>query len=120
MRSALLSACLIIFAASVRCDAVEFETDVAPVLIKRCLECHQQKQPSGGLSLQTADGLHSGGESGAAVTVGKPADSFLLQRVLDGEMTHARATFGGLDSERQILLGGRVQQKGAGLVALCQ
>ena len=65
--------------------AVDFEADVAPLLIRRCVECHKGQEPSGGLSLESAVGLKRGGESGA-VLADQPKESFLLQRVQDGEM----------------------------------
>ena len=64
----------------------DFEKDVAPLLIRRCLECHQSENPSGQLSLETAKGLAKGGDSGAAIDAASPADSLLLQRVRSGEM----------------------------------
>lgn len=66
--------------------AVDFERDVARVLIRRCLECHKGTEPSGGLSLETAAGLRTGGNSGPPVTRNKPADSLLMERVSSGEM----------------------------------
>jgi len=66
--------------------AANFEQHVAPILIKRCLECHKGNTPSGGLSLESAAGLNKGGESGNAFVSGKPAASYLLQRIHDKEM----------------------------------
>ena len=66
--------------------APEFEKDVAPILIKRCLECHQSPSPSGDLSLTTEAGIDAGGDSGAAIDRDFLLSSQLLQRVVDGEM----------------------------------
>ncbi|MEZ6127588.1 MAG: PSD1 and planctomycete cytochrome C domain-containing protein [Planctomycetaceae bacterium] len=66
--------------------AADFERDVAPLLIRRCLECHKGTEPAGGLTLENANGLQVGGESGVSVIPDKPADSLLLQRVLKSEM----------------------------------
>lgn len=41
-----------------------FETEVRPVLVKRCGMCHQAKNPSGGLALDTHAGFRKGGNSG--------------------------------------------------------
>ncbi|MEQ9407026.1 MAG: PSD1 and planctomycete cytochrome C domain-containing protein [Fuerstiella sp.] len=68
------------------CRAADFEREVAPVLIRRCLECHKGAEPSGKLSLESGDGLLAGGESGPAVSPGNPAESYLLDRVVGGEM----------------------------------
>lgn len=67
-------------------QAPDFESDVAPLLIRRCVECHQGKTPSGGLLLTTRKGLAAGGESGQAVDLHNVDESYLLQRVVDGEM----------------------------------
>lgn len=67
-------------------DSVQFERDVAPILITRCLECHHAGEATGGLVLATAAGLSKGGESGAAVVPGKAAQSLLVQRIEAGEM----------------------------------
>jgi len=67
-------------------DAPSFEKDVAPLLIRRCLECHQSANPSGGLSLQSASDLAKGGDSGAVVVSKASAESRLLERVVAGEM----------------------------------
>ncbi|MEZ6086810.1 MAG: c-type cytochrome domain-containing protein [Pirellulaceae bacterium] len=45
----------------------DFESDIAPLLIRRCVECHQGSNPSGGLLLTTRAGLHAGGDSGEAI-----------------------------------------------------
>jgi hypothetical protein len=63
-----------------------FENEIAPLLIKRCVECHQGKQPSGNLLLTTGEGLLKGGDSGAVINIDSPAQSNLLQRIHDGEM----------------------------------
>ena len=64
----------------------DFESDVAPLLIRRCVECHRGKNPSGGLLLTTEEGLVAGGESGQVVDLDDVESSYLLQRIVDGEM----------------------------------
>lgn len=66
--------------------APDFESEVAPLLIKRCVECHRGDDPSGGLSLTTRKGFVDGGESGRVVNLKDPEQSHLLQRIIDGEM----------------------------------
>ena len=63
-----------------------FEREVAPVLLSRCVECHHAGEPSGGLDLTTREGLLAGGESGTVVEPGDAEGSYLLARVVDGEM----------------------------------
>lgn len=67
-------------------DVVDFERDVATVLIKRCVECHRGDEKSGGLDLTSQQGLKNGGDSGAVVDTQDAAESYLLQRVTAGEM----------------------------------
>ena len=66
--------------------APDFESEVSPLLTKRCVECHQGDDPSGGLSLTTRDGLMKGGESGRIIEPGAAKESYLFQRIHDGEM----------------------------------
>lgn len=58
----------------------DFEREVAPILITRCLECHQGREPSGELLLTEADGFRRGGKSNT------PIREHLLERVRVGEM----------------------------------
>ncbi|MBX9579915.1 MAG: PSD1 and planctomycete cytochrome C domain-containing protein [Gemmataceae bacterium] len=57
----------------------DFEAEVAPVLLRRCLECHSGADPSGKLDLSTAAGLAKGGRSG-------PAAESIVEKVTAGEM----------------------------------
>ncbi len=66
--------------------AADFESQVAPLLIKRCVECHRGSNPSGGLLLTTREGLLSGGDSGSVIDLRIAEESPLLQRVVSGEM----------------------------------
>ena len=58
-----------------------FEAKIRPVLIKHCYECHsvETKALKGGLLVDSAVGLMTGGDSGPSVVPGKPEDSLLLQ-----------------------------------------
>lgn len=67
-----------------------FQNAIAPLLAKRCLECHTSTDPAGGLDLTTAAGLHKGGDSGAAISQEQPLQSLLLQRVMADEMPPAK------------------------------
>lgn len=81
--------CLILYGTGGFADeltAVDFENHVAPILIRNCLECHQTRNLSGGLALDTASAIATGGETGAAVVRNSAASSLLFQRVSDGEM----------------------------------
>lgn len=69
---------------------VDFERDVAPILLRRCLECHDDANASGGLRLSAGPDLLKGGDSGRVVMPGSARDSALIQRVLAGEMPPPR------------------------------
>jgi mono/diheme cytochrome c family protein len=64
----------------------DFERQIAPLLVKHCVECHQERDPSGGLTLVTKEGLLTGGGDGPAIVPSAPDSSHLFARVLLGEM----------------------------------
>jgi hypothetical protein len=64
----------------------DFDSTVAVLLSRRCLDCHGGGKPEGGLDLRQRKTALAGGDSGPAVVAGKPDDSLLWQRVRDGEM----------------------------------
>jgi hypothetical protein len=66
--------------------AAEFETRVAPLLARSCIECHSGSNPQGGLDLTTAEGARKGGKRGPAIVPGKPEASWLWKRVEAGQM----------------------------------
>ncbi|MFN7804874.1 MAG: PSD1 and planctomycete cytochrome C domain-containing protein [Planctomycetaceae bacterium] len=68
----------------------DFEKEVAPILVKRCLECHNARDANGQLVLTTADRLARGGDGGEVVLAGDPEASPLWQRVHSGEMPPPR------------------------------
>jgi len=63
-----------------------FQGEIAPILTRRCLECHDEGTKEGGLDLTSRSSAMAGGESGPALVVGKPGESLLFQRVHAGEM----------------------------------
>ena len=85
----LLPACALIlgitadsFAAEPDAASLEFfEKSVRPVLLKHCYECHAAGKASGGLALDTREGVLKGGESGAAVVPGNPKKSRLIEAI---------------------------------------
>lgn len=85
-----LAACLVT-PSPVQCGwalepGLDFETDIAPILVKRCVECHQSTNVSGGLILTTGAGLLAGGDSGSVVELDSAHTSYLLERVRAAEM----------------------------------
>lgn len=60
---------------------VDFAHEIVPVLKSQCGKCHAGSQKKGGLSLNTRELLLAGGESGAALVVGKSGESELYKRI---------------------------------------
>lgn len=58
-----------------------FERHVRPVLVAKCLECHGDESPEGGLRLTSRTSLFNGGQSGPAALEKKPAESLLIQAI---------------------------------------
>ncbi|MFO0980125.1 MAG: DUF1549 domain-containing protein [Planctomycetaceae bacterium] len=58
-----------------------FESQIRPVLIRHCYECHSadSKELRGGLLVDSREGLVIGGDSGPALQTDKPAESLLLK-----------------------------------------
>ncbi len=63
-----------------------FERHIEPLLKGHCLKCHNPTDKQGGFDLTVQSRAWAGGESGAVIKPGQPADSLLLERVREGEM----------------------------------
>ncbi len=71
----------IVPAAEQDAESIEFfERKIRPVLVSRCYECHSADADviQGGLRVDDAQAMLRGGDSGAAVSPGRPATSLLL------------------------------------------
>ena len=64
----------------------DFERDVVPILVKRCLECHNETEANGNLRLTTHKQVMAGGDSGPAVVPHNSDESYLIERITSGEM----------------------------------
>jgi len=77
-----------VFAKSPNSDQIDFfETKIRPLLANNCFACHSQKANSkgklkAGLYLDSHKGLIRGGDSGPAVSPGKPDQSRIVEAVL--------------------------------------
>lgn len=59
-----------------------FEKKVRPILVEHCYECHSaESDVQGGLQLDWAAGILTGGDSGPAIIKGKPHESLLMKAV---------------------------------------
>ena len=57
-----------------------FENKIRPIFAEKCYACHTDAQ-SGGLRVDSRDAILKGGETGAAIVVGNPDKSLLIQAV---------------------------------------
>ena len=78
-----LAVAALVFSSATR-PGPDFEKEVGPLLVRRCLECHAGADPAGKLDLSTAAGLAKGGKAG-------PDAALLVQRVEAGEMPPPKA-----------------------------
>jgi hypothetical protein len=69
-----------------RDGAASFDSEIAPLLASRCLNCHSGAAAKGNLDLTSRSQAISGGDSGSALVPGRVDDSLLWQRVRDDEM----------------------------------
>src|SRR6185369_5286641 len=77
-----------------------FDRSIAPLLARRCLQCHNGSDKKGGIDLTSAKSALAGGDSGAAIVAGKPGESLLWERVSQDEMPPKKP----LDSAEKKLL----------------
>lgn len=73
-------------AGSDRADELVFDAKVAPILARRCLDCHAGADPKGKLDLSTRRAAFAGGKGGAPIVPGKPKESLLWERIEADEM----------------------------------
>ena len=77
MKPLAVLACLLL-AAPASADPID---DVKAIFTTKCVSCHGPDKQRGGLRLDRKTDALTGGDSGAAVVPGKPADSPLLKRI---------------------------------------
>ncbi len=58
-----------------------FETQVRPLLVEHCHDCHGPQTQWASLRLDSRDAILKGGDSGPAAVPGKPAESLLIRAV---------------------------------------
>lgn len=63
-----------------RTDAVDFATEIQPILKRNCVACHREQESEGGLVLETLAAIRSGGDSGPGVVAKHADQSPLLSR----------------------------------------
>jgi hypothetical protein len=99
-------------------EPVDFRHDVGPILQRRCLNCHNDRDRRGGLSLQSAEMAGKGGDSGKVIEPEDAESSYLLDLLIpsDGtaEMPKGEAPLGAVEIEtiRRWIASGAVWPKG--------
>ncbi len=68
---------------------VNYTKEIKPLLAQKCVSCHGEERPRGGLRLDTAANGLKGGKSGSAIVAKKAADSPLIIAI-HGEGSIAR------------------------------
>jgi hypothetical protein len=63
------------------CAAVDYATQIRPLLQERCFSCHGALKQKSNLRLDTVELMLRGGKSGPALVPGKPESSPILERV---------------------------------------
>jgi len=61
---------------------INFHEQVAPLLVKNCIECHNSSITKGNLNLETLSMALKGGDHGKAIVVGNPEQSLLYQKII--------------------------------------
>lgn len=65
--------------------SIDYDTQIHAIIADHCLMCHSAALKSGGLNLETYDGLMAGGRNGPAVVPGHGKESLIVQH-LTGEV----------------------------------
>ncbi|MFZ4609011.1 MAG: c-type cytochrome domain-containing protein, partial [Gemmataceae bacterium] len=64
-------------------DFTFFESNIRPILIEHCYECHAEgKKVRGGLLVDSKEALLKGGDTGPAIVPGNPDKSLLMKAIL--------------------------------------
>lgn len=67
-------------------QAPNFDKQIAPLLVQRCLDCHSGPKPKGGLDLSRREKSRAGGNQGPVLVPGRPDQSLLLEYVDQNKM----------------------------------
>ncbi|MBK5294782.1 MAG: DUF1549 domain-containing protein, partial [Acidobacteriia bacterium] len=86
-----------------------FRSQIQPILVERCLTCHNPEVRTSGLDLSTREGLMRGGAHGVDLVAGNSAGSRLYEWVAAGKMPPG----GGLKPEQVKAIGDWIDQGAA-------
>ncbi|MDP6447581.1 MAG: DUF1549 domain-containing protein, partial [Pirellulaceae bacterium] len=65
--------------------AIDYTQRIKPLLQQHCVSCHGEEKQASGLRLDVGGYLMRGGDRGAAVKAGSPAESLLYQVLFEGD-----------------------------------
>ncbi|HUF60577.1 MAG TPA: DUF1592 domain-containing protein [Verrucomicrobiales bacterium] len=77
-----------------------FDEEIAPLLARHCLECHDSSNRKGKLDLSRKETTLAGGNDGPAIVPGKPEGSLLWELVESGEMPDDRPVLSQNEKDR--------------------
>jgi hypothetical protein len=60
---------------------VSFASEVVPILLDQCVNCHGERDPESNLRMTSLESLVKGGRTGPAIVPGKSADSLLVKKI---------------------------------------
>ena len=99
-QAAAILAALLLTASLPAAEGIDFDRQVAPLLVQHCIDCHGGPKPKGGLDLGRRGTALAGGKGGPVLVPGKPEESRLWRRVAAGEMPPKKPLAA---AERQLL-----------------
>ncbi len=68
-------------------ETLTYEQHIRPIFREHCFDCHgATAEMEGGLDLRLVRLMKQGGDSGPSLVVGQPEESYLMQRIIDGDM----------------------------------
>ena len=62
-------------------ELIDFNRQIRPILVERCIRCHCRKEQEGGLRLDIRSRAMNGGDSGPVIVPGNTSESPLLERI---------------------------------------
>ena len=109
----------VLHAEDMKMPGLDFETHILPIFQESCFDCHSDpaqrkgKKPKGGLRLDSAEYIRTGGDDGAPFVAGKPDDSLLYQLInLPDDDDDVMPSKGDLLTQDQITLIGKWIESG--------
>ncbi|NBV23958.1 MAG: DUF1549 domain-containing protein [Proteobacteria bacterium] len=98
-------ACLALAGVPASAAPVDFAREVRPLLVKRCLACHDTEHDKGGLRLDSREAALKGGKSKLpAIAPGTPAKSELVKRITTHDTDELMPPKGGALTSAQVEL----------------